>query len=117
MLCTLYPILKPNSVTKSHKIILSMTFKDSTSTFVVLVCLESTFSYVDRNLIILVNYLSIIQVIIPPLLIKKYIVFPVMCMCESACGYVHMSAGTCGVQNRAADPLELELQAVVTFQF
>jgi hypothetical protein len=31
------------------------------------------------------------------------------------CGYVHEDEGVCGFQERALDPLELELQAIMGF--
>lgn len=37
-----------------------------------------------------------------------------MCMCVPVCGYVQVSAGPCGGQKRVLDPLEVELQTVVS---
>ena len=35
-------------------------------------------------------------------------------MCMPVCGYVHIHADSCGGQKRASEPLELELQVVVS---
>lgn len=44
---------------------------------------------------------------------KGGILVLIMYMCLAICGCVHMSAGTCGVQKKASDVLEQELQLVL----
>lgn len=34
----------------------------------------------------------------------------------SVCGYVHVSVGAGGIQQRALDPLELALQVIVSYK-